>query len=382
MSDKVKDTIASYDTLLPTVSASLKTQVQAWADANGAQAKSSIELGGKLHSDAEKNRRRAVRAHLLATQALGLSLPAKPMPALREELIKLSYDSLKNRLQTDIQPYVMDQRADRLVFGWSFRAPGTGPLRDKCRSARSQVGEVLKAASKDLAAVCTSKKASRQYSTYFGAANWAQTAQQNIGKMLVEVQSKDVWFYYRGQSVTPNATHSDWPYVAGELGGLGALDCIGATINPSQRQAQGKRQFINALQKNDDGVHIMLGRGSDGHGDSEVLHTLIHELSHFAAGTRDVKAPGIVMAAMTGVPLTIPQQITAMGSYVQKTGPGGFTLIDQQDFKNRRAAGTIGRRAVADAYGDEVCQTLAQNYPDKAVWNADSVAYYCMQFAT
>jgi len=69
-------------------------QARAWARADAAAAKASIELGGKLHSDAEKTRRGAVRAYLLALRALGLHGLHGDPAALQKTLIDETLESL------------------------------------------------------------------------------------------------------------------------------------------------------------------------------------------------------------------------------------------------------------------------------------------------
>ena len=396
MSDKIDDTLDAFESLLPNVGKELRHQVKIWVDANLTQAKDSIELGGRLHSDSEKARRRAVRAHVLATQGLGLKVPGKSIPTLRDELVKLDLDALKRRLQDDIEPYVMDPRtAQRMVFGWSFRSPGTATLRDKLRYSWGRLGEVMKKAVSDVASVTSPKKVTAQYTAYFGmySADRAKQALDTLSQILVQSQTQPLWLYYRGQSLKPHSVYSDWPFQAGEIGGLCSEDCVGASIKPEQKKL-GLRPYLNPLQKGDEGLHVKIGKGSEGKSDSEILHTLIHELSHFTAGTRDVKAPGIVLEALSGAKLTIPQQMVAMNSYITKNSGDGYALIQREEFLERTGKTDklpashvpttkpkMNRRDVVDSYGADVCKALAENFPDKAVCNADSVAYYCMQFA-
>ncbi|MDE1947290.1 MAG: hypothetical protein KGL43_17490 [Burkholderiales bacterium] len=395
MSDKIDDTLEAYQALLPLVGAQLREQVRTWTSTNLEVAKKSIELGGSNHDAAEKARRRAVRAYLLAHQALGLAQPGKTVDALRKELAALPKATLDSRLASDIAPYVMDTRpGESLNFGWSFRTKGTGPLRARCGYARRSIPDTLKAALGDVMAVGQARKATPEYAKFFGEYHREQTKRvnDNIQDMLFGVMSRTLWLYYRGQSLAPSDTLTDWPYNYGELGGLRAEDNGGATLTPAQRKAGGLRVHRNAEQS-DEGIHIKLGKQVETKSDAEVHHTLVHELSHFICGTRDVKMPALAMESLLGVKLSIPQQMRLMDKFVLKAG-GAQKFISKDEFHERTGkAGKLpgdykptggprlDRRDVHDSYGVEACAALAQAYPDKAVHNADSYAHYCMQFA-
>ena len=146
-------------------------------------------------------------------------------------------------------------------------------------------------------------------------------------------------------------------------------------------------------QQTDNGIHIKLGKQVEGKSDSEMQHTIIHEMSHFICGTRDVKMPALTMLKLLGGEFTISQQMALMDKFVVK-GDGPNKFISKDEFHERTGkqhklptgykptgGAKLGRRAVHDSYGREACMTLAEAYPDKAVQNADSYAYYCMQFA-
>ena len=196
MSDKIDDTLNAYETLLPAVGAQLKDQVKSWTGTNREIAKSSIELGGSNHNDAERARRRMVRAYLLAYQALGLAQPGKNVEALRKELAGLPKPSLETRLASDIAPFVMDTRSgENLNYGWSFRTQGTGPMRASCGYARRSIPSTLKAALADVMMVQQKRKASPQYAEFFGAYNTEQTSvvNHNIQSMLFGIMSSTMW---------------------------------------------------------------------------------------------------------------------------------------------------------------------------------------------
>jgi hypothetical protein len=395
LSDKIDDTLNAYETLLPAVGAQLKEQVKHWTDTNREIAKSSIELGGSNHKDAEVVRRRMVRAYLLAYQALGLARPGKTVEGLRKELAELPKLTLETRLANEIAPYVMDTRpGENLNYGWSFRSQGTGPMRARCGYARRSIPDTLKGALADVMMVKQKRKASPQYAEFFGPFNaeQAHVVNLNVESMMFAILSNPMWLYYRGQSLTPSDTYTDWPYVYGEMGGLRAEDNGGATITPNQRKEGGMRVHRNA-QQTDYAIHIKLGKQVEGKSDREMHHTIIHEMSHFICGTRDVKMPALAMLKLLGGEFSISQQMALMDKFVVK-GDGPNRFISKDEFNERTGklhklpkgyqptGGTaLGRRGVHDSYGKEACTTLAEAYPDKAVQNADSYAYYCMQFA-
>ena len=104
MSDKIDDTLNAYETLLPAVGARLKDQVKSWTGTNRKLPSPASNSAAQTHNDAERARRRMVRAYLLAYQALGLAQPGKNVEALRKELAGLPKPSLETRLASDIAP--------------------------------------------------------------------------------------------------------------------------------------------------------------------------------------------------------------------------------------------------------------------------------------
>jgi hypothetical protein len=229
----------------------------------------------------------------------------------------------------------MDTRSgENLNYGWSFRTQGTGPMRASCGYARRSIPNTLKAVT-DVMIVQQKRKASPQYAEFFGAYKTEQTSvvNHNIQSMLFGIMSSTMWLYYRGRSLAPSKTHTDWPYLFGELSGLQAEDNGGATITPKQRKAGGMRPHRNA-QQTDNGIHIKLGKQVEGKSDSEMHHTIIHEMSHFICGTRDVKMPALTMLKLLGGKFTISQQMALMDKFVLK-GDGANRFISKDEFHER-----------------------------------------------
>lgn len=146
-------------------------------------------------------------------------------------------------------------------------------MRAKCSYAWRSIPATLKATLTDLMQVGTQRAASAEYARFFGrynAESFKEVA-RCLETMLFRVMSDTMWLYYRGQSVAPNDTYSDWPYVFGETTGLGAEDNGGATISPAQRKAGGLRTHRH-VEQTDACIHIKLGKQVEGQSEPGAPH--------------------------------------------------------------------------------------------------------------
>jgi hypothetical protein len=392
MSDKIQDTLAAIKSLFPgRIGEELHKQAAGWAAIKGATAKDSLELGGKLHSSGEKARRQLVRVYLLAFQALGLDDQPKALENRRTEILKLDAGALKLRLSSDIAPYTMillDEH--KLRFGWSFRKPGTSDLQNQLLRAWQRVPAALHASHQALGGLASPTSPDiDHYTTYFGDRSVLNTVKSKLGLVCSMANRSTLCLYYRGKSCAD--PRSDWPYGgATEQDGIKPTAFVGAANRPKNREGPTAlfqiKSHRNALQCEDD-IHVMVGLQAENSTMMDMTHMIIHELTHLAAGTSDVK---FTLAGRMALPTG--HALEAVGNEAQDRmyGPtlmvhGAPMAFPRFDKSNRTpealsAKATVRKLAVR-TYGDDLCRAMALAQPEKAANNADSYAYFCMKYA-
>lgn len=364
MSLSLENVLAACADLSQDRNADLRQQLQAWAKANPADTKRLLDTRTR-----DKSTRGIMHACAMAYPALGIINPWQ-LDARVEELLKFDVAGLKQHFNVEIAPFIVSvDVARQLAFGWTFNTQGTTQLRVNCERAMALVPVKLKGALTDLERVLQGQATTQAYQDYFGNYNegYARQVKSCLIDVLTAALSKTTWLYYRGAAVQRDLKRSDWPFLA-EFGGVTAEDHFGATVAPrAQRDVSSNR---NALQANmSDAVHIKIGKLSETLDAEKLCHTLIHEFTHYVCGTRDVKFNALAFLHMAGH----NGNAQLKGAVMIRDASNKLQPVLKDDFKTQyKGIGAVR------TYDVDQCKAMAATTPEKAVWNADNYACYCM----
>jgi hypothetical protein len=388
MSDKVDNTLKAIQKLIPGDDGRiLHDECEAYVKTARDQVKPLLELGGKMHGDAEKKKRQLVRTCILASLTFNKKLTAN-IPQYKTELLNKQANELLGELRTFV--LLCPIQEGKLWFGSSFRSPGTAPLRDVCKQGYALALDALDKALKDLPGAKNPGKSREKFVKYFGNYNDSrhQTVLGNVGKIYHGLLAKTLWLYYRGKTVNALKQANDWPYISTDdfaTGGkLPVANNGGSTLRPGEQKQYWAQR--DRLQKADD-LHVKVGSQSEGQSKETLgCGIIIHELSHYLCDTRDVKVP-LMASPMLDSPdvqnnIALAASILNTDYYVYNSATGK-QIVSKAQVKADKTSGQprqYERTSFDLIYGADLCAKLADYKPDKAVVNADNYAFFCRQY--